>query len=51
MYVIIFKTPNNGMPLISRQFMVHKPVFDAFNNKTKRGIPIYSSGPYIVRVT
>ena len=40
-YIIIFKMPDNGIPLISRQITVHQPVYGTFNdNKTKRGIPI-----------
>ena len=41
------KMPNNGIPLIYRQFTVHPPVYGTLNenkllrhNKTKRGIPI-----------
>ena len=42
LFVIIFKMPNNGIPLISRHFTVNQPVYGTFNdNNTKRGIPIY----------
>ena len=43
------KLPNNGIPLIYRQFTVHPPVYGTLNNKTKRGIPIYL-GPFTVTV-
>ena len=52
------KLPNKGIPLISRQFTVHPPVYGTLNdNKTKggyrytvycHGIPLYGKKYYVV---